>query len=513
MKRRSLSRTVISLCLILFFTLAVLLPILTMLTRITPAGFRETVSSPQFLPAVKNSILTGLTATAISLLLALAAAFCLERTSLPGKAFFGTLFVLPMLIPSISHAFGLVSLFGANGFLTRLLHLKGSIYGFPGIVLGSVLYSFPVALLMFTGILQYEDGMTYKAAEVLGIPRFRQFTGITLPYLKKTLISAFFAVFTMIVTDYGVPLMIGGKTVTLSVLMYQKAAAMIDYDTGSVLGALLLIPAVVAFLADLSSPEHGQSGFVTEPVVPKKKGTGRIFSFLFCVLVGIFVLAPVFAFCLMVFETKYPIDPTPTLAHIKTSFHRGAGSYLGNSLLYSLIAGLFGTALAFFSSYLTARVKGLFGKAVHLISITSMAIPGLVLGLSYLIFFHGTPVYGTVILIALVNSVHFFSSPYLMMYNTLAKVNPDLESVGLSLGPGDPAEVEMDDVGSLLFGNPEFIQRGGKDAVEQPSEGMLRAEYVLMRKHDLIDALVFADEFKVRPQVRRGDEDEILPVF
>lgn len=63
-----------------------------------------------------------------------------------------------------------------------------------------------------------------------------------------------------------------------------------------------------------------------------------------------------------------------------------------------------------------------------------MAIPGIVLGLSYVIFFHSTPIYGTVFLIVLANTVHFFSSPYLMMYNTLGKLNPNLESVGESLG-------------------------------------------------------------------------------
>lgn len=65
-----------------------------------------------------------------------------------------------------------------------------------------------------------------------------------------------------------------------------------------------------------------------------------------------------------------------------------------------------------------------------------MAIPGIVLGISYVIFFSKTPVYGTFVIILLVKSVHFFSSPYLMMYNTLSKVNENLESVGLCLGVG-----------------------------------------------------------------------------
>ena len=96
---------------------------------------------------------------------------------------------------------------------------------------------------MFSSILHYEDASPYESAKMLGIPGNRQFLDITMPYLKKTVISAFFSVFTMIITDYGVPLMIGGKTTTLSVLMYNKAVAMIDYNAGSVIGAVLLVPA------------------------------------------------------------------------------------------------------------------------------------------------------------------------------------------------------------------------------------------------------------------------------
>jgi len=136
----------------------------------------------------------------------------------------------------------------------------------------------------------------------------------------------------------------------------------------------------------------------------------------------------------MVFETTYPIDPTFTLYHIQKTMNRGAGEYLLNSLMYSVLAALAGTILAFFCAYMTTRMKGAFGKFLHLISMTSMAIPGIVLGLSYLLFFNGSIIYGTIWIIVLVNSIHFFASPYLMMHNTMEKLNPNLEDVGASLG-------------------------------------------------------------------------------
>ena len=432
--KKSTSKVIINISIALFFAVCVIAPIISMLCRITPREFKGVVTSPQFFPAVVNSVTTALVATVISLILALLSAWCIQRTDIKCKALFSIIFVIPMLIPSISHAFGLVALFGANGILTNFFHLDGSVYGFWGIVTGSVLYSFPVAFLMFSSILEYEDGMTYKAADVLGIPAGSRFKDITLPYLKKTIISAFFAVFTMIVTDYGVPLMVGGKTTTLSVLMYNKAVGMIDYDSGSVIGAFLLIPAIAAFVVDLLNPERSQSGFVSERAEPNKSGVQKILSYIFCAIICICVFAPIASFCVMVFETKYPIDPTPTLYHIQKTMSRGADKYLINSLLYSAATAITGTALAFVCSYMTARLKGKFSRGLHLISITSMAIPGIVLGLSYVIFFHGSPIYETLMIVILVNSIHFFASPYLMMYNTLGKVNPNLEAVGQSLG-------------------------------------------------------------------------------
>ena len=71
---------------------------------------------------------------------------------------------------------------------------------------------------------------------------------------------------------------------------------------------------------------------------------------------------------------------------------------------------------------------------LHLMSITSLAIPGIVLGLSYVLFFNGSWIYGTLAILILVNMVHFFASPYLMMYNTLNKMNRNLEDVGMILG-------------------------------------------------------------------------------
>ena len=416
------------------FIIAVIMPIISLFSRITVEGFREVVGSVQFGRAVRNSLSTALTTTVISLILAFFAAMAVERTKLPGRNLFSLLFVAPMLIPSMSHAFGLIALFGTNGLITKMLHMRTAIYGFNGIVLGSVMYSFPFVYVMFSSMLQYEDQLPYRAAEVMRIPRFRQFTGITLPYLKKTIITAFFAAFTMTITDYGVPVMIGGQTQTLSVLMYNKAVAMTDYSSGCVIGAFLLLPAVLAFVVDLMNPDTVQNSYTAEMFRPRRNRLQSAVSLIYAVLLCLVILSPIVSFSFMVFEERYPSVTTFTLYHIEKTINRGALQYLGNSVLFAVLTSFFGTVLAFFCAYETARVKERFSKIIHLISLTSMAVPGIVLGLAYIIFFHNSGIYGTIWIIVILNCFHFFSSPYLMMYNTMGKVNPNLEAVGSTLG-------------------------------------------------------------------------------
>ena len=145
-KRRTWkARAVVKASLLVFLIIAVLAPLICLLFSIGSVDVGSIVGSRQFLESLKNSVLVTLTATAVSLVLALVLAWCIARSGLGKKGALSQLLALPMLIPSISHGMGLIVLFGANGVLTNLLGLNTSIYGFWGIVIGSVMYSFPVA--------------------------------------------------------------------------------------------------------------------------------------------------------------------------------------------------------------------------------------------------------------------------------------------------------------------------------------------------------------------------------
>ncbi len=426
--------TALKVFLCLFWLVAIILPLASMLSTMASVDVLGVMQTRKFSKALSQSLAVSLTATLISVCLAGLLSWAVVRTRIRHKTIFNTLLTVPMLIPSISHGMGLIIILGANGWLSKIMGLQAGIYGFWGIVIGSVMYSFPVAYLMLYDVLRYEDGTPYEAAEVMGLSAKDKLFAITLPYLRKPLISVVFATFTMIITDYGVPLMVGGKYMTLPVMMYQDVIGMLDFGKGSVIGMILLVPALIACILDMINRDKGNASFVGKPYGIKNNVLRDNVARLCCMVVILLVFLPIGSFAVLGFVKKYPIDMTLSLENIAQTVNMGAMRYLRNSLVIAVTVSLLGTALAVVNAYMTARNKTKLSYVLHLMSITSLAIPGLVLGLSYVMFFKSTPIYGTFAMLFLVNSMHFFSSPYLMAYNTFGKINENLEDVGATMG-------------------------------------------------------------------------------
>ncbi|MBR2319340.1 MAG: ABC transporter permease subunit [Clostridia bacterium] len=421
-----------------FFVVCVILPLIQVLANIDGDSWRELCQQPKFGESIRHSLTAAGLSTLVSVGLALLLSFCLARSNIRLKNMFKIVLTLPMLIPSISHGWGLKMLLGNNGILTKWLGMSEGIYGLTGIVMGSVMYSFPIAFLMLADVLSYEDSSPYEAADVLGISKVRQFGSITLPYLSKALISVVFSVFTMVVTDYGVPIAIGGTYNTLPVSLLKEFDLNSQSGKLSIYGAILLLPAVAAFVIDLLKKEQSRSAFVNKAIKPRKNALRDVLCYGVCITMCAVVIFPIAAFALMSIMQNYPYDMSFTLDHIVKTIDQGGDTFLINSLIVSALVSVVGTAIAYLCAYCTARTNGVFSRALHLMSITSMAIPGLVLGLSYTIFFSDSALYGTLAILVFVNTIHFFASPYLMIYNSFNIINKSLEDVGATLNISRP---------------------------------------------------------------------------
>lgn len=416
--------------LMVILAVLVVLPLAGMFLNMDAESIEKVFAQETLGQVLLNSVTASVLTTVISLVLAYLLAWCMERTCMPCKKLLRVLIVLPMLIPSVSIGMGAVLLCGNNGILTNLLGIQGgSVYGLGGIVWGSVMYSLPVAFVMIENILKFEDSAPYEAAQVLGVPKWRQFTGITLPYLRKPLVTVAFSVFTLSFTDYGVPLMVGGKFKTLPMVMYQEVIGQLNFGKGCVYGAMLLVPAVIAFMLDMMNKSSAAAAYVSRPfqLRPRRGADGGA---LVCTLVlALLSILPIIAFVVLAFVERYPSDMTLTLNNFVKTLAMGGGKYLLNSVVIAALAAVMGAALCILTAYFTARTTMRVGKYLHFIALSTGAIPGVVLGLAYVLFFKGSFLYGTLIILVMVNIVHFFSSPYLMMYNAFSKINKNLETV------------------------------------------------------------------------------------
>ncbi len=417
----------LSILIFLFIVVTVIYPLVVMLIRVDWNTFSSLIKSEFFREAINNSLVAASISTIISILIAYALAFAINRTNIKHKNLLRLLITLPMLIPSISHGLGLITLFGNNGLITK--YIAFDIIGIKGIIIASILYSFPIAFLILDDGFKYIDNNMYNIAKVFGFNKWQTFKTVTFTYMKKPLLSSVFAVFTLVFTDYGVPLAVGGKFLTLPVYLYKEVIGLLDFSKGTLIGLFLLIPAIISFVFDNFTKSYSYNESIkNEYNIPENKKRDIIFRIFTYLIITMFLLI-ILSFIFYAFIDNIVLNPEFSLKHINYVINDRIGKYVFNSLLISILVSIIGTLAAYFIAYVTARIKGIAGRIIHIFAIMSLAIPGIVLGLSYIISFKSTFIFNTYIILIMVNITHFLASPYLMAYNALQKVNPNYEVI------------------------------------------------------------------------------------
>lgn len=420
---------------LIFYLASVLLPIIMMFSQIRSETLSKLLQSEVFPNAVKNSICVTSFVTIIVVAFSFWAAWAILKWNISCSKALAVMFTIPMLIPSISHGMGLINLLGANGIITNITGIDIGLYGFKGIALGSFLYSFPVAFIILYDSIRYMDGSLYDAAEILGIPKKGVFRYIILPYMKRPLISSAFAVFTMVFTDYGVPLAVGGRYDTLPVFLYKEVIGRLDFSIGAYIGIILIVPALISFVLDILQESNYSSTTTRQSSFHVNNAVRDTIATITCFIIAIAILLPILSFVLYSIVIKFPINTSLTLMHFKFTASCGMVSSLCNSLLMAVGTAIIGTIVSYFAAYVTTRMKqDSITRVLHLIALTSLAIPGIVLGLGYIVTYNATPLYGTIILLVFVNTAHFGATPYLICRNALIKLDNNLETAAQTLG-------------------------------------------------------------------------------
>lgn len=428
------------------------LPLLAILSKSTQneqgefiglANFIEYFGSATLNTSLLNSLFIGVVVTTIVVVLAFIYAYALTHTRMPAKGAFRFLAMLPLLAPSLLSAISLVYLFGNQGILKDWL-MGHSIYGPIGVVIGSVFWIFPHAFMILYTALSRCDARLYESALALKSSNLRTFINVTLPNARYGLVSASLVSFTLVITDFGVPKVIGGQFNVLATDIYKQVVGLQNFQMGAVVSVVLLFPVVLTFFAERWVEKKQKASLNSKSVIyePKAKPTRD--------LAGVVAVLPILAAMLLIigmavyasFVSYWPYNLSLSLNNYQFDLMDGGGwqSYY-NSLQMALYVALFGTVFIWISAFLgekTSGGKGLLGNVIHTLALVPMAVPGMVLGLAYIFFFNSPTnpangLYGTMAILVMVTIAHFYTVCHLTFLTSLKQLDPEFEAAADSL--------------------------------------------------------------------------------
>ncbi|WP_212979161.1 ABC transporter permease subunit [Paenibacillus azoreducens] len=389
--------------------------------------------------AAWNSVKVSAAAAVIATVLGFILAYSIHCTKIyrPIKGVLKTAIIMPMLLPTITYGFAIMYSFGNQGLITKLFGRNlFEIYGFNGLLTGYVIYTLPPAFLLIHNAFGYIDKKFIIVSRLMGDGTARSFTNTILRPLAGALGGAFVLSFILSFTDFGIPASVGGTYPVIAAQLYQVMLGSIpDFNQGAVIAVLMLVPAVFGiWLLHYLEKLNFHYDKITGIELPEHRIRDAAFGIIsFAIVLG---LLSIFAVMFIApFLNSFPYDLRFTFKHISDVFTSGdlTGVYK-NSLWVALLTSLFGTLIAYGSALLNVRTKLKARGTTDIVSMITNTVPGMVLGISYLLLFNDSSLKGTFAIIVLCNIVHLFTTPYLMAKNSLSKMNPSWETTGELLG-------------------------------------------------------------------------------
>jgi iron(III) transport system permease protein len=394
--------------------------------------------NPRISRSLYNSFYVSIITMAITTILAFFYAYALQRTTIRGKVFFYIIAFMPLIAPSIMQALALIFLFGRNGLITaHLLKISWSIYGAPGIIASEVLYCFPHAVVILYTTLSAVDTRLDEAAQSLGASPLKVFWKVTVPSAKYGLVSAAALTFNLTITDFGNPVVIGGDYNVLATEIYSQVTNLFRFDLGATISVILLVPSICAFLINYYISKRSFA-LISGAARPFLQPSRKFKKWGFTIYCGLIALAIMLVFATVIlgsFVKVWPYDWTLTLKHYHFPSLGGYAS-IWTSFKVSLAVGLLGAFFTLIAGYIVEKKKPFGVEFLYLLSVMPAAIPGLVMGLGYILAFN-YPIfffYGTSSIIVICVIICNFTLGTLSSVANLKNIDPSVEEAAISLG-------------------------------------------------------------------------------
>lgn len=376
------------------------------------------------------SLVVGLGAIAVGLPLG----WLTARSDLPGRRIWAVLVVVPLAIPSYVLAFGLIAALGPRGALRDLLAPLGvqsipSLYGFPGAALVLTLATYPYVTLAVRAVLRRTDAGLEEAARTLGEPPRGAFRRVGLPLLVPALSAGALLAVLYALADFGSVSLLQFDSFARAIYVQYRAA--FDRSLAAVL-ALILAGLAIGVAGLEAAVRQRRPPLVARtsprPAPPVPLGPWRWPAVAFCgLVVGLGLVVPVVTLASWLVRGLESGEPLRILPDA-----------IVNTLLAGAGASLVAIVLALPIALLAARWPSRTVRSIEAASLTSYALPGIVVALAvvFLAVRIGPLVYQTLALLLLACAVRFLPLAVSTLRDGLDTISPHLEESARLLGRG-----------------------------------------------------------------------------
>ncbi len=347
--------------------------------------------------------------------------------------------VMPMLLPTITYGFAIIYSLGKQGLLTRLFGRQlFDIYGVTGLMIGYVLYTLPISFLLINNTMGYIDKKFLVVSRVMGDGPFRTFFQTIIRPLMGTLAASVIQSFFLSFTDFGIPASVGGRTEVIAGRLYNEMLGSVpNFNRGAVVAIMMLLPSIISILIlgylDRYNIRYSKVSDIEMKKSPVRDITCGIIS-------GAILLSIIAIFAVIIivpFIDEWPYRVSFTWSHFTAVFEDTALSMVvRNSVITAVLTALCGSLVVYGAALVTARsrISPKCKKIIESVALVTNTIPGMVLGIAFLLTFSGTSLQNTIVIIIFCNIIHFFSTPYLMMKSSLEKMNSSWETTARLMG-------------------------------------------------------------------------------
>lgn len=404
-------------------------------------NYAQVLTERGFAAALANSVKVSVSSALIATALAFFLAYTIQYTRVPGKfkSLIRLVAVLPMLLPTLTYGFAIIYSFGKQGLLTKLFGRQFfEIYGFGGLLFGYVIYTLPLSFLLILNTMGYIDKKFSVVSRIMGDSPFKNFLQTVVRPLLGTLAASMVQCFFLCFTDYGIPASVGGEYDVVATVLYNEMLGSVpNFNRGAVVAMMMLIPSVIS-IALLHYLERYNIRYTKISAVDLRKNRVRDGIFMAGSAMILLMLISVFAVIFVVpLVREWPYQTSFTMEHvIDTLTDSSLFGVYQNSLFVAVCTAAAGLLITYGAALATARsgLKGRLKAVIDSIALVTNTIPGMVIGIAFMFIFSGTPLQNTFLLIIICNVVHFFSTPYLMMKNSLSKLNSSWEATAALMG-------------------------------------------------------------------------------